>query len=275
MVLMSQTVVPAEGEQLTDGWDSMVGVEDTLVRRAVHLHASWLVTIARVTGRPWRHTDSWAGAFLAERGELSNAVVLLRPPTDVAALVAEVDEVVPRTSTYFLLSPWLHVDLARQGLVLVGHPPLTVRFPGSTPPRLRADVDLHEVGTAEELALAERVLVEGYPMPHLQPLTPGDLWPPSVLSDTTRIWLAYLDGEPAAVAAAHLHAGATLVEYVATLPAARGRGAGTAVTWAASTADPERPAVLLASDDGRPVYESFGYIALERWTAWLRPAASA
>jgi len=271
----SETVVPAEGEHLTNGWDSAVAVEDTLIRRAAHVQASWPITLAQATGRPWRHTDAWAGAFLAERGELSNPVVLLRPPTDLASLVAEIDDIVPTTSTYFLLSPWLHVDLSPHGLVLLGHPPLMVRFPGSAVPRLRADVDLHEVHTVEELVLAERVLVEGYPMPHLQPLTPGDLWPISVLSEKTRIWLAYVDGEPAATAAAHLDAGATLVEYVATLPVARGRGAGTAVTWAATAADPGRPAVLVASDDGRPVYEALGYVAIERWTAWLRPAAPA
>jgi len=200
----SETVVPAEGEHLTNGWDSAVAVEDTLIRRAAHVQASWPITLARATGRPWRHTDAWAGAFLAERGELSNPVVLLRPPTDLASLVAEIDDIVPTTSTYFLLSPWLHVDLSPHGLVLLGHPPLMVRFPGSAVPRLRADVDLHEVHTVEELVLAERVLVEGYPMPHLQPLTPGDLWPISVLSEKTRIWLAYVDGEPAATAAAHL-----------------------------------------------------------------------
>jgi len=59
------------------------------------------------------------------------------------------------------------------------------------------------------------------------------------------------DGEPASVAAAHLAAEATLVEYVAALGRARGRGAGAAVTWAATLADPSRPAVLVASDDGR------------------------
>ena len=62
--------------------------------------------------------------------------------------------------------------------------------------------------------------------------------------------------------------------YVAALPAARGRGVGAAVTWAATLCQPERPAVLVASDDGRPVYERMGYVAIERWTAWLRPAAS-
>ena len=43
------------------------------------------------------------------------------------------------------------------------------------------------------------------------------------------------------------------------------------MTWAATLADPDQPAVLVASDDGRPVYERMGYLAIERWTAWLRP----
>jgi hypothetical protein len=29
--------------------------------------------------------------------------------------------------------------------------------------------------------------------------------------------------------------------------------------------------VLIASDEGRPVYERLGYVAVERWTVWLRP----
>lgn len=108
-------------------------------------------------------------------------------------------------------------------------------------------------------------------MPELEPLTPGDLLGPTLLQPATRVWLAWLDGVPVAMAAAHRHAGATLVEYVATLPSARGRGAGAAVTWAATLADPATPAVLIASDDGRPVYQRMGYVAVERWTVWLRP----
>jgi len=61
------------------------------------------------------------------------------------------------------------------------------------------------------------------------------------------------------------------VEYVAALSTARGRGAGAAVTWAATLADPALPAILVASDDGRPLYERMGYAAVERWTVWLRP----
>jgi hypothetical protein len=163
-------------------------------------------------------------------------------------------------------------DLAGHGLVLLGHPPLMVRLPAVGPNRPDGDPEVREVRTAEELAQAERVLVEGYPMPELEPLHPGDLLGPAILGGATRVWVAWLDGEPVAVAAAHRHAGVTLVEYVATLPQARGRGAGAAVTWAATLAHPDEPAVLIASDDGRPVYERMGYLAVERWTAWLRPA---
>jgi hypothetical protein len=50
-----------------------------------------------------------------------------------------------------------------------------------------------------------------------------------------------------------------------------GRGAGAAVTWAATLANADKPALLVASDEGRPVYARMGYRAIERWTAWLRP----
>ena len=124
---------------------------------------------------------------------------------------------------------------------------------------------------AKALAVAERVLVEGYPMPELEPLAPGDLLGPPILDGPTRVWTASVDGEPAAVAAAHVAGGAVLVEYVAALPTARGRGAAAAATWAATLCEPDLPAVLVASDDGRPLYERMGYVAIERWTVWVGP----
>lgn len=269
---MSESVVPAADEHLASGWEPETAVDDTLVRRAVNLHASWPTTLAKAIGRPWRWSDDWAGGFVADRGALSNAIVLLRPPADLDRLLGEVAGLVPPGSPYLLLSPWQAPDLAPHGLVLLGYPPLMVRFPAAFEVPARTGVEVHEVHDAHELAVAERVLVQGYPMPELEPLSPGDLLGPSILSPATRVWLARVDGTPAAVAAAHLHAGVTLVEYVATLPAARGRGAGSAVTWAATLVDPARPAMLIASDDGRPVYEAMGFVAVERWAAWLRPA---
>jgi hypothetical protein len=192
--------------------------------------------------------------------------------THAQDVLEEITVLFPPHVPYLLLSPWPTADLREHGLVLIGHPPLMVRFPA--PPTLlpQWSGEVREIRDPAELAVAERVLVEGYPMPELDPLTPGDLLGPTLLQTATRVWLSWLDGAPVAMAAAHSAAGVTLVEYVATLPAARGRGAGAAVTWAATLADPGHPAVLIASDDGRPVYSRMGYLAVERWSAWLRPA---
>ncbi|HEY7042032.1 MAG TPA: hypothetical protein VH419_00025 [Nocardioidaceae bacterium] len=264
---MSESVVPSADEHLTDGWEPELAADDTLLRQCVLVHASWPVAVASSTGRPWHRDDRWAGAWIGDRGWFTNLACLLRPPDDPGSIVREIGEVIPAHVPYTLLNPWPG-DLSPYGLRLIGHPPLMVRFPGPAAPPL--GVDVREVHDADHLAVAEQVLVEGYPMPELQPLSRGDLFGPAILGHATRVWLGFVDGEPVSVAAAHHDGGVTLVEYVAALPAARGRGAGAAVTWAATLSEPTAPAVLIASDDGRPVYARMGYRAIERWHAWVR-----
>lgn len=270
---MADSIIPDEGEHLTDGWEPDLPATDSLVRRAVLVHASWGVAVAESLGRPARRTDRWAGGYIGDRGSLTNPVVLTRPlaPEEYAEVVAEVADLIPAGVPYVMISPFPTPDLAPHGLARIGHPPVMVRFPGGRPPPLREGVELRQVTGEDDLAVAERVLVEGYPMPELEPLVRGSILAPELLDGATRVWLALVDGEPAAVAAAHVAGGAALVEYVAALPAARGRGAGAAATWAATVCEPDLPAILVASDDCRPLYESMGYVALERWTVWIRP----
>lgn len=266
--------MPPPDEHLTTGWEPDLPADDTLVRQAVLVHASWPLLLAEAAGRPHRRTARWAGAWLNDRGALSNPVVLLQPLDDPRVRLAEIGRLIPPTVPYLLISPWPGADLTAHGLVLVGHPPLMVRWPtpAGRPPSVPGPLEVREVTRPEELVLAERVLVDGYPMPEVEPLEPGDVFGGGLLGSRTRVWLAWRGDEPVAVSAAHHAYGLTLVEYVATLPQARGMGAGSAVTWAATLSHPGSPAVLIASDDGRPVYEHMGFIALERWTAWLRPA---
>lgn len=272
---MGDSIFPDADEFLATGWEPQTPATDTLLRQAIEVHASWATAVGSALGRPSRHTERWAGAYVADRGALTNPVVLTQPLLEVAEfaeVLVEIGEVVPEGVPFFLLSPFPAPDLAELGLVKVGHPPLMVRLPGGAPPPLKPGVTLREVYDAAALEVAERVLIEGYPMPELQPIVPGAFFAPAILDGATRVWTAYVDGVPAATAASHVAGDAVLVEYVAALQSARGRGAASAATWAAAVCAPELPALLLSSDDGRPVYERMGFHALTRWTAWVRPA---
>lgn len=264
------SLLPSEDEHLTTGWEPDLAAADSIVRQAVLVHASWAVAQASNIGRPWRDRPDWAGGHAGDRGAMTNWVIVKQPLLDLGQVIDQVHTLFPRDVPYLLVSAWPTPDLTPHGLRLVGHPPLMFRAPSPATERPPADLDVRWVSDAGELADAERVLVDGYPMPELQPFTPGTVYAPPLLETTTRVVVVYDDGVPIATAAAHSAHGVTLVEGVAVVPAARGKGAGAAVALAATTAFPDQGAVLIASDDGQPVYERLGYLRLERWTVWMR-----
>lgn len=264
------SILPSEGEQLTTGWEPDLAAEDTIARQAVLVHAAWATELARRAGRPWRDGADWAGGHLGDEGALTNQVVLKRPTPDPGRVLGQVAGFYPSGVPYLLISAWPTADLGVYGLGLVGHPPLMLRPPSAQTAPPQTDLELRWADDAAQLAAAERVLVEGYPFPELQPFAPGRLLRPALLEGETRVVVAWEGDMPLATAAAFSAHGVTLVENVAVMPTARGRGAGAAVTWAATTAYPQQPAVLIASDDGQPVYSRLGYLRLERWTVWIR-----
>ncbi len=172
---MSATVVPPAGEHLTTGWEPDLPAQDTLVRQAVLVHASWPTAVAGCAGRPWQSNSRWSGGWIGDRGSLTNPVILKQPPVDAHRTVDEIESLFPAHVPYFLINAWATADLSAHGLVLLGYPPLMVRFPGPRRSDHVPGVDVQEVHDADGLAVAERVLVEGYPMPELEPLQPGDL----------------------------------------------------------------------------------------------------
>ncbi|MEV8372014.1 GNAT family N-acetyltransferase [Kribbella sp. NPDC056861] len=266
---MGSSILPPEGEHLATGWEPELPAADSLVRQAVLAHASWAVDAAQRAGRPWHDGDSWAGGIVADRGSITNWVVA-KQPVDPNAILTEVAALFPPSVPYLYVSPWPTGDLRPHGLGLAGHPPLMLRLPGTatTPPA--TSLEIRRVTTAAGLEDAERVLVEGYPLPELQPYSPGSLYSASFLDGPSTVFVGYDGDVPLATATAHTAAGVTVVENVAVMPAARGRGAGASVTWAATTHHPDQPAVLIASDDGQPVYERLAYLRVERWTVWVR-----
>ena len=170
-----------------------------------------------------------------------------------------------------LWSGWSIPDLGSLGYNFWGQPPLMVRAPGGAAPALPSGLRIDEVADARALADFERVLVDGYPAPWLQPFRAGCAFDARVLGGPLRFWVGYVAGQPVSCGAAFVDAEVVGVFMIATLPEARGKGYGTALTWAATAAAPELPAVLLASDAGRPIYERLGYQIVTRFNLWECP----
>ena len=159
------------------------------------------------------------------------------------------------------------------GGVTVDRMPLMVRpASGAVPPGSRAAVVL--VADQEALVQAERVIVEGFPRPTLQPYRPGRMLPPQVMTTPGwRTWLAYRYGRPAAACCTYDDGAALGVYWLAALPEHRSAGLGRAIMCAALAASPGRPAVLVATAAGAALYSSLGFVAVSE-AAWYRIQAS-
>ncbi|MGH9225205.1 MAG: GNAT family N-acetyltransferase [Acidimicrobiales bacterium] len=101
----------------------------------------------------------------------------------------------------------------------------------------------------------------------------------AVIEEANRFWpirlfVGYEEDRAVAVSGAGIAHGLVDVEWVAVLPDSRGKGYGRAMTVHAMQAQPDLPAVLLASDDGRGVYERLGFVSVLRCTIWWRPTLS-
>ena len=108
----------------------------------------------------------------------TNPVVLVQPLTRPEETLRDIGTLFSPQAPYLLISAWPTPDLRPHGLALIGHPPLMVRFPSPRPDSPGPEADVREVKDSDELMVAERVLVEGYPMLELEPLKPGALLGP-------------------------------------------------------------------------------------------------
>jgi GNAT superfamily N-acetyltransferase len=249
---------------LRTGWEEGTPSTDTLSLAALRAMADRTTDWAQAAGGRVRRDP---GMVLADA--LSPCLFL-----NVATVSAVVDPATARAVANFfpagrpflLVTPHLTADLRPAGLTPVGHPPFMVRAAGGTAPEPPGSVTITvaEVRDAAGLDIWDRVLAEGFPAPH----SPA---PPALLGGPARFWLAWADGEPVGTALSYVAHGVVDVEAVATLPGHRRRGVGAALTWAATLADPDLPAVLIASDDGAGVYREMGYLPVTRWTLWCRP----
>jgi GNAT superfamily N-acetyltransferase len=110
------------------------------------------------------------------------------------------------------------------------------------------------------------VLAAGFGMP--RQLVEQVLGPDMVRIPGFTGFLGLLDGQPVATSAVYQSEDTAGVYNVATVEAARGKGIGAAITWAAALCGQQagrRRSILQASQMGEPVYARMGYLTPARY----------
>lgn len=255
---------------------SGIGDEAVWRGRAARSLAQGWTEIVRAMGQ---RTEEWDEVWIADAASPSpivNDVTLKRPlrEEEVEGLTDRLQAFFaarPEAGPWMLWSAWPTPDLSRHGYELSGQPPIMVRRPGGEAPPPPPELRILEAHDATALAAIELAFVQAFPVLGVDALLPGAVFPPGLLGGPFRFWAGYVEDEPVSIAAALVCADQIDVAFVATQPHARRRGYGEALTWAATLADPSLPAVLEASDEGRPVYERIGYREVGRMSLWERP----
>ena len=203
----------------------------------------------------------------------SNRAVLERPIDDIRTVL---DHIRPFYDTgptvpFLLDSAWPTPDLEPIGFTRMGHPPLMVRPPGDAAPARTARA-AHRARRRRPV----RVRLRTHPDRRLsRAAAAADDRGHDHDAEGARRRRAGITSSATSTASpsprARAYVGDRLVrvDNIATLESARGRGYGLALTAAAAAVDPSKPATLIASDLGRPVYDRLGFVAVMRFTYWL------
>jgi hypothetical protein len=262
----------ADDEVLESGYGASTPLGDNLVNDFQQETARSYLDLAQARGdRNQRIADHLTMTDAAISLPFWNRALLEQPISAAGEVLPALAEFYGANGpTYLLDSLWPTPDLRAHGFTLMGHPPLMVRTANAPLPAPPAELHIARITDAAGAVDLERTLVDGYPAPQLQPfqgvhlMTDGALHAPG-----WQHFVGYVDDRPVAAGSAYVGDKLVRVENIASLPEVRGRGYGIAITAATIAAAPEKPAALIASDLGRPIYERLGFSAILRVTYWL------
>jgi hypothetical protein len=258
---------------LETGWLADTPIGDTALRRFQFNQADVNDLVARAAGGRRERTDDVALADAGSVVPYYNQALLLRPLAHDADPVLDDIERFAGAATgrpFTILSSWPTPDLRGRGWHLAGHPAFVVRGDGRSGHVPPPDVEVRTAVTADDLAVAERVAIEGYPLEEAAGRPPGTVLPPALVGQPLVFRTGFLEDEPVAAAASHVAHGVVNLCFAATLPAARRRGVWEALVWARTSDAPDLPAVAFTSDFSRPGFERMGFVPVFRFTLWIR-----
>jgi len=202
-----------------------------------------------------------------------NAVVRASDAGVIAESVAELtNHGVPGT---WHVGPSMRIapaELVAAGFVPAGaEPGMAVRIPELVEPRAVPGLSLTRVGDDEALAVWEATLGQGFGEGEREARWVASVYRKLGYDDPWRHYIGWSDGTPVATATVFLGAGVAGLYFVMTVPQARRRGIGAAITYGALRDVDAEYAVLGSSSAGRPVYEALGFrehcaIEFYEWT---------
>lgn len=196
--------------------------------------------------------------------------IILRAPVSADAVARLVDDVPAGRSVV------VEDVFGDGGLVPIDPPldvlrmPVMVRPPADVPAVADETVRVVRVTDADELAVAEQLIVEGFPVSALLPWRRGEALPPHLLRvPGWSAWLAYRRGVPAAAGYTYDDGRSVGLYWLVTSPGHRSTGLARLLLTRAVAAHPGRPFTLTATDAGLPLYESMGFHTVAT-TTWYR-----
>jgi hypothetical protein len=179
------------------GWLPDTPIGDSLLRRSVANQADLQDHLVGAVGGRSDRTPDVALSDSGVAAAYLNQAVMLRPVLDAD------DAVLGHVASFYagsvglLLSPWPTPDLTGRGWQLVGHPMFVVRGPvgepADAPP---SEVNVQRAESAADLALVERIVIGGYPVPELDGLPASRAMGPALLASAVRHWIGYLAAPP-------------------------------------------------------------------------------
>ena len=123
--------------------------------------------------------------------------------------------------------------------------------------------------TVDDVIVAERIFVEGYPVAEGAG-RPGVALPGPLAGSDVSVRIGSADGVDVAVGMGHVSHGCVNLCGAATLPAARRTGAWGALVRARLQDAADLPAAAFTSDYSRPGFEHLGFVSVLRFTMWVQ-----